>query len=95
MNFNVKHDSRTLCGSCESGVTTHDKHSGQMRVHCNAIGARVRFPVSECSAYQARGSLSLWDMKQQATLIAIDGKKVGFIRPGTAEHKSIIQGMVE
>ena len=50
----------------------------QRIVKCLEINQLVKFIVEDCSAYVQFGQLSLYDMKNMATIIDIKGNQVGF-----------------
>jgi hypothetical protein len=47
--------------------------------------------VDECNEYRKRNTPSKYDMEKHAWLLKTDAKRttVGFVRPGTAEHRKL------
>ena len=69
-----------ICNGCKNlraAVTRHDK----LYAYCETFEKSLNGydEVVECTAYNARGSLSLWDMKDMAYVIEAEKRKAGFV----------------
>lgn len=62
-------DQRSLCSSCKHSTITRQHSRNARRIYCNDFGKVMPEDISECTAYQAFGSLSLSQMADIATLI--------------------------
>lgn len=75
-NFNE----RSLCDRCEHGTvmkTTTDKRA----VYCAALMKYVPSNIKECGEYQAKGTMSRYDMEKTAWTLETKNGQVGFSRP--------------
>lgn len=77
-NVRVKRNSKYLCFRCANATVMQLEGAGNPVVRCGAIGERVPDTVTECSAFQAEGTLSFWDMVKIAKVIDFGDKQVGF-----------------
>jgi len=78
----------TLCRMCERAhIRTDDR--GDTIVHCRAMGRRLDRPVTECSMYTEKYSMSLYEMEKIAAIMDPHRRHAGFYMPGTAEHKKL------
>lgn len=71
------------CASCKHFMFAESEFS-IWYARCNGFGVKLshKDPIVNCSSYTEVGSMSLWEMKEMATLI--EGKKsraAGFITP--------------
>ena len=84
----------TLCRSCDHSfirIQDGEEIFRCMLSHGYAV-SRIEGRVSECNKYEKRDALSKYDLEKQAWIIQIgaSGEKIGFVRPGTREHKRLI-----
>ena len=85
---------KTLCTSCQWGHVIRG-HNGEIVIRCQEIGGkagRMRFAVHSCTEYEDRSQPKLRDYENMAWLLRTDSlrKKVGFVAPGTGEHRKIL-----
>ena len=70
-----------LCKDC-SNLHALETKWGKMYAICDEFGFKLRLryddPVCNCSRYSASGQMSLWDMKEMATILEPNKKIVGF-----------------
>lgn len=83
-------DTEGLCASCKwLRVATFD--NGERWIGCGAWGADGIKPIPrrviECSQYDERGRMELWEMKQSAWLIDTVRKRVGFYAPNAMDPR--------
>jgi hypothetical protein len=68
------------CSSCKCFMFAESEYSiWYARCVAFEIGLSHKEPIVNCSAYSEIGTMTMWDMKQIATIIDIDKKTVGFI----------------
>ena len=81
-----------LCTNCNSGIVMEGS-SGRIRVHCTWMDKAVPEPLVRCSKYSNKNDIHVDYLESIATLL-IQNKmgKIGFIRPGTEEHKQWRKG---
>lgn len=80
--------SRNLCETCDNAVIVQGHADSQKLIYCSSVdfrgvkfrGGIVPFPVSSCSAYEERQTLSLSQMERMAYFIENKDGKVGFRR---------------
>lgn len=74
---------RGLCGSCEhSRIMIDDRDRSRVLCEENHPPFVVDHPIKSCTDYQAKGTLSKWQMERVAWKIQVDKKgKVGFNPP--------------
>lgn len=80
--------SGNLCEGCDS-YSRVDFQDGESAHLCNAgnIGGiyrplRLTAPVADCTEFQPKGHVSLWDLKEKAWIIEVTkGRKIGFHTP--------------
>ena len=70
-------------------------HNGEIVIRCQEIGgrdSRLRFAVHSCTEYESRNEPKLRDYESMAWLLRTDSlrKKVGFVAPGTKEHRKVL-----
>jgi len=72
-------DELELCSTCTSARALKTKY-GKLSAFCYEFDLKLNNvdPVIECLSYIKKGSMNLNQMKEIATLIDIDTKKIGF-----------------
>jgi len=80
----VKTNRYGLCDSCKWAFVTRsefkiliaicDRHEGM------PVPLRSDEPVTECSGYNKRGEMDLYEMAQMATIIEVPKERAGFIK---------------
>lgn len=80
---------KQLIGLCATCINCHYKKTQLMdeqflceRREHRSVKLNTSDPVAECSAYGKRGQMTLWDMKEMATLIDPPKRAPGFKREG-------------
>ena len=69
-----------ICYNCQhlkAAVTEYNKIYAkcyELEIYLNSLD-----PVIDCSEYKKRGSMTLWEMKDIATVIEVGRRKAGFI----------------
>lgn len=83
---------KQLIGLCATCVNCHYKKTQLMdeqflceRLEWKQTKLNTSDPVIECSAYTRRGQMTLWDMKEMATLVDPPKRQPGFKRPDEDE----------
>lgn len=84
----IKHEERGLCFGCRwvQRILVHERN--QPEVVCGRLDQRIRGTVAECSMYLARGGMTLTEMERAAWILK-GGVKIGFVRPGSKEHREL------
>ncbi len=93
MRLTIKDDVKTICVGCRYGQIMRSNETTEVAIWCHELDRRLHFRVSECSKFHRQGANDRWEMEKMAWIIKTDptsGKKLGFVRPGTAEHKKMI-----
>jgi hypothetical protein len=88
----IARTAKGLCDTCSSCVFIEGEGSQAIR-HCEQVNRDIRFSVEACSGYNDRTATPLWEMKQTAWIIVpseTSPAKIGFVRPGTDEHKKAL-----
>ena len=89
MRFTIRDDSKTLCASCRFGQCMNSPSHSEPIIWCHEMERRLHFQVNSCSQYKKRGTAE-WEYERIAWIIRNDpGKPIGFVRPGTMEHKEM------
>jgi len=80
LNFKGFKDS-SLCDRCEHG-TIMKTTTGKRTVYCATLMKWVPPNIAECNEYQAKGSLSRYDMEKTAWVLEIkNGRVIGYKPP--------------
>lgn len=89
VRIRVINESGTLCGSCDRATVT--RYIGGLRIFCNAWEREMTSKVIECSKYRLKNAPDRYDLEKIAWILRTDPTrtKVGFVLPGTAEHKKL------
>lgn len=72
-----------MCASCRWAMRRQSAQTGRTETRCGAIGHAplVVTKIASCTAYLAKGSLSLQEMSEIAWAIEVKGKHIGFLSP--------------
>jgi len=77
----------TLCATCERGTVTK-REDGTEFAYCSLMQRHLPFAVSECTDWEAKGTMSRYEMEKIAWII--DPKPgIGFIKPRTNRHREL------
>jgi hypothetical protein len=82
---------QSLCFSCKNCTHIQGPTESTDIVYCDAIGKRITFPVTECTAFKKFGEPSLNDMRDTAYYLVPTNKKkggLGFITSKEYEKSS-------
>ena len=85
---------KNLCDTCNNATIIRGHAASQILVNCGAIsfGSRrgmVPFPVSSCTAYEPRQTLSLHEMERMAYVLENKDGKYGFRRLSKEERHDL------
>ena len=71
-----------LCDTCESGVVRRGAAESDEQIYCTIIKREVQSRVVECNRFIDRSQPSLWDLRQIAWVLEVDGRRqrIGFVR---------------
>ena len=88
----------TLCKTCSHSLKMRGRAEGQERSFCLAsfeISIVLDWEPIECSSYHETGKPTVHDFSKIAWVISVDEpkNKMGFIKPGTAEHRKLINDL--
>ena len=80
----------SLCETCKWSQCMRDD-SDLLRVYCSYAERMVGFPVVECSRYYdaAKPDISQYEKTAWIIVPKPDSSRIGFVRPGTAEHRRV------
>ena len=85
---------QSLCPSCENGfVRVENEREITICMLGRSLGRVIQITgnVTECSKYREANTPSKWDLEQQAWILRVDAPgEIGFVKPGTKEHKRLI-----
>lgn len=65
----------TLCKRCEHCIHMADDANNET-VKCTVFHRNLSRPVVECSAFDEKGSQSLWDMERRAWILEVKGDRI-------------------
>lgn len=68
----------SLCESCANATVVQGMATKDKLVKCGDLGRLVDFNVETCNSYRRFGELTLYDMKEMATIVDIKAGTVGF-----------------
>lgn len=71
-------DDKSICTTCDWATITRQASKNRRVIRCSCISGIMPDDIVECTDYKAKTELSLNQMTGIATLIDIDGRKVGF-----------------
>ena len=75
----VLRNPKYLCFRCRYSHIYKTEGAPEPVVQCTKLGEQVPGTITDCNEFQARGSLTVWEMAKLAKLIDIDEpKKAGF-----------------
>jgi hypothetical protein len=66
------------CLTCRYATITKGFAESQYRVYCHELGARVGWPVSECTGFSLKGELNLSQLEAMAYILEEKSGKYGF-----------------
>lgn len=66
-----------LCDGCEHGRKV--KGYGVELKECNYVSSNVNFPVQSCNSYQAKGTMTMYQMERMAFYIEKKKDQPGFV----------------
>jgi hypothetical protein len=95
VRFSIKPSSAWLCDRCKHVSRVQMESCAEAIRFCDALpidvgSLGIPSRVTECTSFQSVTEMSLGDMKEKAWYLAAGkGEKIGFIRPGSKEHKEI------
>jgi hypothetical protein len=71
-----------ICGTCKN-LWFAESEFNVLFAKCNVFDVMIhrKQPIVNCSSYEEIGSMTLWDMKQCATILDLNKKTMGFIIP--------------
>ncbi len=69
---------KSLCESCVNATVIQGMSQHQRLIKCGEIGKLIPFNVETCNSYRQFGVLSLYEMKEMATIVDIRAGQVGF-----------------
>lgn len=77
----IRDDSYGLCNKCKEFLLTMSEYGGKY-AYCYKWKQifKDNRRVTECSGFEERGRMTLYDMKQIATIIEIPDKEIGFVK---------------
>lgn len=87
--FKIKTPFPGLCSSCANS-TILQYRSGKAQVSCSWFG-RITGPVDTCTEYRAANQPSVKEFESIGWIIDTSPRRIGFIRPGTADHKAALE----
>jgi hypothetical protein len=65
-------------------------YNGNVFIRCHSLEKVIVDPVEECTSFDDATTPSQYDMEQIATFIITNKTgSIGFIKPGTEEHKNL------
>lgn len=80
-NIRIKRNPKYLCFRCNHAMVMSLEGRQQPMIRCHNIGAYVPDTVTECSSFQALGSVGIWELAKLAKVIDNDPdqRKAGFL----------------
>lgn len=85
MNFKIRDDLNTLCAKCEHAIVV--RHTQGTYIRCSYSTRMPELPpVLECSAFQAKGSMDIYDMEQKAWTLEVKAKEIVGFKPPKQKH---------
>lgn len=88
--FKIRETIPGVCTSCKSSQIMTTRAS--VRVFCNQLNQFIPEPLTHCNEFHDAAQPDKWDLSRIAWYIDTSKKQIGFIQPGTAEHKKIREG---
>ncbi len=77
-----------LCSSCRHSITVQFHSSAY--VYCTELSKRIPEPVEICSDFFQIDQIDKWQLEKIAWILDVSKpNQIGFIRPGTDEHKKL------
>jgi hypothetical protein len=75
----ISSDILGLCRKC-SHLMAFQTQYGKIHAQCEEFKKVLNAsdPIIQCTWFNEEGQLSLWDMKEMATYIVVDGHPIGF-----------------
>ncbi len=73
---------KTLCEGCTRAQITRGMNEAEQIVYCHQLGQRMTFNVEQCSSFNQWGDMTLYEMKEMATIIEPKADGIGFYKPG-------------
>lgn len=92
MRVIVKDRVRGLCGSCRNGSFVRNSRDATT-FDCERFRHIPPGEIEHCTAYSDKAQMTEYQMKEIGWILTTDpvSKQIGFVRPGTKEHKDEVR----